>query len=240
MRPGSTAGNAGLLISISGTINSVTESAAYTHDNLGRLVTSNHLKTGKLLDRVAAIGYYATCGSSTWPRPACSRTVSFRDRYSLTKGRLAEPGIRGLCEALPRPINVHQNRAQARFLNSQAGSVEDYYIEEVGVMARTIGRVATVTGLAVVAMASLMLHVAKAQSRNRIVQQLIAPGISAPVSISNFKVSGLEVAFDREFQEGSDWVGAITFDVANTSGKGITHFAVDGLVVNPDVDASKL
>ncbi|MEW6131267.1 MAG: RHS repeat-associated core domain-containing protein [Acidobacteriota bacterium] len=38
---GSTAGNSGQLMSISGSINSTTESAAYTYDNLGRLVTSN-------------------------------------------------------------------------------------------------------------------------------------------------------------------------------------------------------
>ncbi|MEW6130395.1 MAG: RHS repeat-associated core domain-containing protein [Acidobacteriota bacterium] len=38
---GSTAGNSGQLMSISGSINGATESASYTYDNLGRLVTSN-------------------------------------------------------------------------------------------------------------------------------------------------------------------------------------------------------
>ncbi|MEW6131237.1 MAG: RHS repeat-associated core domain-containing protein, partial [Acidobacteriota bacterium] len=38
---GSTAGNSGQLMSISGSINGTTESASYTYDNLGRLVTSN-------------------------------------------------------------------------------------------------------------------------------------------------------------------------------------------------------
>ena len=41
MGSGTTAGNAGQLMSISGTIGGVTESAAYTYDDLGRLVTSN-------------------------------------------------------------------------------------------------------------------------------------------------------------------------------------------------------
>jgi RHS repeat-associated protein len=41
MGAGSTAGNAGQLTSVSGTIGGVPESAAYTYDNLGRLVTSN-------------------------------------------------------------------------------------------------------------------------------------------------------------------------------------------------------
>ena len=41
MGAGATAGNAGQLMSISGTIGGVTESAAYTYDNLARLVTSN-------------------------------------------------------------------------------------------------------------------------------------------------------------------------------------------------------
>jgi YD repeat-containing protein len=38
---GTTAGNAGQLMSITGTINGTTESASYTYDNVGRLVTSN-------------------------------------------------------------------------------------------------------------------------------------------------------------------------------------------------------
>jgi len=41
MGAGTTAGNAGQLMAISGTIGGVTESAAYTYDDLGRLVTSN-------------------------------------------------------------------------------------------------------------------------------------------------------------------------------------------------------
>ena len=41
MGGGSTAGNAGQLMSISGSIGGQTESAAYTYDNVGRLVTSN-------------------------------------------------------------------------------------------------------------------------------------------------------------------------------------------------------
>jgi RHS repeat-associated protein len=41
MGGGSTAGNAGQLMSVSGSIGGATESAAYTYDNLGRLVTSN-------------------------------------------------------------------------------------------------------------------------------------------------------------------------------------------------------
>ncbi len=41
MGGGSTAGNAGQLMSVSGSIGGQTESAAYTYDNVGRLVTSN-------------------------------------------------------------------------------------------------------------------------------------------------------------------------------------------------------
>src|SRR5262249_41401601 len=51
MGAGSTAGNAGQLISISGTIGGVTESAAYTYDNLGRLVTSNQTSNGSSAQR---------------------------------------------------------------------------------------------------------------------------------------------------------------------------------------------
>ena len=51
MGSGSTAGNAGQLMSISGTINGTTESAAYTYDNLGRLVTSNQTSNGSSAQR---------------------------------------------------------------------------------------------------------------------------------------------------------------------------------------------
>ena len=51
MGSGSTAGNAGQLMSISGTINSTTESAAYTYDNLARLVTSNQTSNGSSAQR---------------------------------------------------------------------------------------------------------------------------------------------------------------------------------------------
>jgi RHS repeat-associated protein len=51
MGAGSTAGNAGQLMTISGTINSVTESAAYTYDNLGRLITSNQTSNGSSAQR---------------------------------------------------------------------------------------------------------------------------------------------------------------------------------------------
>src|SRR6185295_1656530 len=51
MGSGSTAGNAGQLMSISGTIGGVTESAAYTYDNLGRLVTSNQTSNASIAQR---------------------------------------------------------------------------------------------------------------------------------------------------------------------------------------------
>ncbi|MEK6302452.1 MAG: RHS repeat-associated core domain-containing protein [Acidobacteriota bacterium] len=52
MGAGSTAGNAGQLMSISGTINSTTESAAYTYDLLGRLVTSNQTSNASSAQRL--------------------------------------------------------------------------------------------------------------------------------------------------------------------------------------------
>jgi len=51
MGAGSTVGNASQLMSISGTINSTTESAAYTYDNLGRLVSSNQTSDGTSAQR---------------------------------------------------------------------------------------------------------------------------------------------------------------------------------------------
>jgi RHS repeat-associated protein len=52
MGQGSMAGNAGQLMSISGTINSTTESAAYTYDLLGRLVTSDQTSNGSTAQRL--------------------------------------------------------------------------------------------------------------------------------------------------------------------------------------------
>ena len=48
---GSTAGNSGQLISISGSINGQSESAAYTYDNLYRLLTSNQTTNGTTAQR---------------------------------------------------------------------------------------------------------------------------------------------------------------------------------------------
>jgi RHS repeat-associated protein len=52
MGAGSTAGNAGQLMSINGTINSTTESAAYTYDLLARLVTSDQTSNGSSAQRL--------------------------------------------------------------------------------------------------------------------------------------------------------------------------------------------
>jgi RHS repeat-associated protein len=51
MGSNTTPGNAGQLISISGTVNGTTESAAYTFDNLGRLATSNQSSSGSTAQR---------------------------------------------------------------------------------------------------------------------------------------------------------------------------------------------
>src|ERR1044071_3283843 len=51
MGAGTTPGNAGQLMSISGSIGAVTESAAYTYDDLGRLVTSNQTSNGSSAQR---------------------------------------------------------------------------------------------------------------------------------------------------------------------------------------------
>ncbi len=51
MGSGSTQGNTSQLMSISGTIGAVTESAAYSYDNLGRLVTSNQTSNGSTAQR---------------------------------------------------------------------------------------------------------------------------------------------------------------------------------------------
>ena len=59
MGTGSTAGNAGQLMSLSGTIGGVTESASYTYDNYGRLVTSNQTSNGSSAPRRFAYDRWA-------------------------------------------------------------------------------------------------------------------------------------------------------------------------------------
>ena len=54
MGAGSTAGNAGQLMTISGTINSTTESASYLYDLLGRLTTSTQASNGSSAQRTFA------------------------------------------------------------------------------------------------------------------------------------------------------------------------------------------
>src|SRR5436305_3851497 len=51
MGAGTTAGNAGQLMAVSGSINQTTESAAYTYDNVGRLVTSNQTSNSQTAQR---------------------------------------------------------------------------------------------------------------------------------------------------------------------------------------------
>ena len=51
MGSGSTAGNSGQLMTISGTIGGSTESAGYSYDNLGRLLTSNQTSNGSTAQR---------------------------------------------------------------------------------------------------------------------------------------------------------------------------------------------
>lgn len=48
---GTTAGNSGQLVSVGGTINSTTESASYTYDNVRRLLTSNQTSNGSSAQR---------------------------------------------------------------------------------------------------------------------------------------------------------------------------------------------
>jgi RHS repeat-associated protein len=69
MGAGSTAGNAGQLMAISGTINSTAESAGYSYDNLGRLVTSDQTSNGSSAQRRFA---YDRWGNRTgvWDRVA--------------------------------------------------------------------------------------------------------------------------------------------------------------------------
>jgi RHS repeat-associated protein len=95
MGVGSTAGNAGQLIGVSGTINGVTESASFTYDNYWRLVTSNQTSNGSSAQRRFAYdrwnnrtGVWDATSGGTQIQSFNLQTVSFPGTGSAPTNRL--------------------------------------------------------------------------------------------------------------------------------------------------------
>ena len=81
---GTTAGNPGQLLSVSGTINGTTESASYTYDNYGRLVASSQTSNGTSAQRRFAYdrwgnrtGVWDATSGGTQIQSVSLQTVSF-------------------------------------------------------------------------------------------------------------------------------------------------------------------
>lgn len=102
---GSTAGNNGQLMSVSGTINSVPESATYTYDNLGRLVTSNQ----------------TTNGASVQRRFEYDRQGNRTNTYDATSGGTQIQNL-----GLHQPSAIPNNRV--RTVNSSNAVIDRYYV----------------------------------------------------------------------------------------------------------------
>lgn len=93
---GTTAGNAGQLLSVSGTVGGLSESAAYSYDNLGRLVTSNQTSNGASAQRRFAYdrwgnrtGVWDATTGGTQIQTASLQTVSFPNTGSAPTNRLS-------------------------------------------------------------------------------------------------------------------------------------------------------
>jgi YD repeat-containing protein len=93
---GTTAGNAGQLLGVSGTINGATESAAYTYDNVGRLVTSSQTSNGTSAQRRFAYdrwgnrtGVWDATSGGTPIQSLSLQSVSFPGTGSAPTNRLS-------------------------------------------------------------------------------------------------------------------------------------------------------
>lgn len=96
MGVGSTVGNAGQLVGITGTINGTTESAAYTYDNYSRLVTSNQTSNGSSAQRRFAYdrwgnrtGVWDATNGGTQIQSVSNQTVSFPGTGSAATNRIS-------------------------------------------------------------------------------------------------------------------------------------------------------
>lgn len=97
MGVGSTAGNAGQLMSISGTVNSSTESASYTYDNYGRLATSDQTSNSSSAQRRFA---YDRWGNRTGTWDAVSggtqiQSIALQQSGGAPTNRIASETVSG-------------------------------------------------------------------------------------------------------------------------------------------------
>jgi RHS repeat-associated protein len=95
MGVGTNVGNAGQLISVSGTLNGTTESAGYTYDNYSRLVTSNQTSNGSSAQRRVAYdrwgnrtGVWNETSGGTQIQSVTNQTASFPGTGSAATNRI--------------------------------------------------------------------------------------------------------------------------------------------------------
>jgi YD repeat-containing protein len=94
---GTTSGNPGQLLSVSGTINGATESASYTYDNLGRLLTSSQTSNSTSAQRRFAYDRWgnrtgvwdATSVGSVPPSMTGPRCVNGKSLVKMTSDMLS-------------------------------------------------------------------------------------------------------------------------------------------------------
>jgi RHS repeat-associated protein len=124
MGAGSTAGNAGQLMTIGGTIGGVAESAAYTYDNLGRLSTSNQSSNGSSAQRRFAFDRW---GNSTGVWDATSGGNQIQTITLEQSGAVPTNRIQSVNPGVPTNTNVAlaANGATATASSTYSGSYPD-------------------------------------------------------------------------------------------------------------------
>ena len=137
MGTGTTAGDTGQLMSITGTINGTTESASYTYDDLGRIVTSNQTSNGSSAQRKFA---YDRWGNRTtvWPSVlggTAIQTVTLAQSGGVPTNQIASVTNNGLTvdytyDAVGNVTNdgahTYQYDAANRIVSVDGGSTAQY------------------------------------------------------------------------------------------------------------------
>lgn len=155
MGAGTTAGNAGQLMTISGTINATSESAAYTYDNLGRLITSNQTSNGSSAQRRFA---YDRWGNRTNVWDATSGGTLIQNVALVQSGgvptnqiaALSNPGWYGTYtydaagNVTNDGVHTYQYDAENRLVNVDGGGTAQYaYDQDNHRCKKTVGSAVT-------------------------------------------------------------------------------------------------
>jgi hypothetical protein len=90
-----------------------------------------------------------------------------------------------------------------------------------------------IAGIALIALICCFSYPIAAQEANKRVIKKLADGANPPVAITDIRVNGQNVSFDKEFLAGDDWMLTLTFTVQNKSRKRILFANVNLFFKHP-------